>query len=325
MRVVQFLSGSSKRVGLLLGDKGDIVDPIALDNVKPFMTVTDRALFGDMVSFVAGGASAIKVASTAIELARKENVGIHSPNEVRLIESMNPKVILCSGGNYTDHVAEKEDAPLKAKEPEFFLKSPTCVIGPRQDIIWDKKTTKKLDYETELAIVIGKSGRHIPVEDALDHVFGYTIVNDVTARDRQVRTENGFTWYETGPGKNFDTSAPIGPCIVTADEIIDPQALVLKTLVNGELRQSNTTGSMIFGVAELVHFFSINFTLEPGFVIITGTPGGTAWAQDKELGGKSPTRDDVIPATGYLQVGDTVDCHIEGIGTLTNTVAELDI
>ena len=133
--------------------------------------------------------------------------------------------------------------------------------------------------ETELAIVIGMAGRHIPRERALDHVFGYTIVNDVTARDLQVRkSPEGSVWYEVGRGKMFDTSAPLGPVIVTADQIADPQQLDLRTRINGELRQSANTSDMIFSCAELIHFFSTGLTLKPGMVIITGTPAGTAWS-----------------------------------------------
>ena len=167
------------------------------------------------------------------------------------------------------------------------MKTADCVIGPGDTIIHDERLTKKLDAETELAIVIGKAGRHIPVERALEHVFGYTVANDVTARERQVRrNEQGFTWYEVGRGKAFETACPLGPCIVTADEIPDPQKLRLRTRINGELRQSASTGNMIFSCAHLIHFFSISFTLKPGFVILTGTPGGTAWSMDPELGGK---------------------------------------
>ena len=126
--------------------------------------------------------------------------------------------------------------------------------------------------------------------------------------------------YNLGPGKNFDTCAPIGPCLITRDEIADPQNLALKTYVNGELRQSNTTGKMIWTCAQLVEFFSTFVTLRPGVVISTGTPGGTAWGTDAELGGKKPMRKDVAAAGGYLQAGDEVVCEIEGIGRLRNRV-----
>jgi 2-keto-4-pentenoate hydratase/2-oxohepta-3-ene-1,7-dioic acid hydratase in catechol pathway len=245
--------------------------------------------------------------------------------EVRLLAPIIPSTILCSGSNYHSHNQEKANAPLSGKEPEFFLKTADCVVGPNEPIIFDSLLTEKLDSETELAIVIGKAGRHIPVKSALDHVFGYTIVNDVTARDRQVRFKpDGSTWYELGRGKAFDSSAPLGPCIVTSDEIGDPQNLHLRTRINGELRQSGNTKDMIWTCAELIHFFSINFTLRPGMVIITGTPAGTAWSSDKSLGGNwipSEDGEKLIPAKDYNRPGDIVESEIEGIGILMNPVA----
>ncbi len=179
------------------------------------------------------------------------------------------------------------------------------MVGPEAGIPINDTLSKKIDYETELAVVIGKAGRFIPLAGALDHVFGYTIVNDVTARDRQVRkSPNGTVWYELGRGKAFDASAPMGPFIATADEIGDPQKLELKTRINGELRQSSNTARMIWSCAELIHFFSINFTLRPGMVIITGTPAGTSWSMDKELGGSGKAPPGVVPAKGYCKPGD---------------------
>ena len=181
--------------------------------------------------------------------------------------------------------------------------------------------------EDDLGKVIGKEGRHIPKESALDHVFGYTIVNDVTARDRQVRrTPEGFTWYELGRGKVFETSAPTGPWIVTADEIGNPQNLRLKTRVNGELRQSSNTSNMIWSCADLIHFFSWSMMLRPGMMIITGTPSGTAWSTDRELGGKwlggkGPDGEALIPAKGYNMPGDIIECELEKIGVLRNSIA----
>jgi 2-keto-4-pentenoate hydratase/2-oxohepta-3-ene-1,7-dioic acid hydratase in catechol pathway len=187
-------------------------------------------------------------------------------------------------------------------------------------VLYDSIVTKKLDYEVELAVVIGKPGRHIPVANALDHVFGYTVANDVTARDRQAVPHPQGGWqYALGPGKNFDTAAPLGPWIVTRDEIPDPQNLQLRTYVNDELRQSNSTAKMIWSVAEIVAFFSQFYTLQPGFLLETGTPGGTAWATDPEIGGKPFDRDDVV-RRGYLQVGDVVRVEIEGIGSLANPI-----
>ena len=238
---------------------------------------------------------------------------------------INPSTVLCAGSNYRAHNAEKKSSPTSGKEPEFFIKTGDCVIGPHDEIIHDPLLTKKLDCETELAIVIGKPGRHITVENALDHVFGYMVANDVTARDRQVRTnDQGFTWYELGRGKAFDTSLPLGPWISIPGTVPDPQDLILSTKINGELRQRSSTVDMIWTCAELIHFFSINFTLKPGMVILTGTPAGTAWSNDPSLGGKWSSNDpDLVPANRYCEPWDRIESRVSGIGLLQNQVRQL--
>ena len=279
-----------------------------------------RRFFSDATAFIRGDARA---RASADELLReKGSEGGFEPLD--LAAPMLPSTILLSGSNYTEHNKEKANTPISGKEPEFFVKTSDCVIGPGDAIVADPLFTKKLDAETELAVVIGKPGRHIAVENALDHVFGYTIINDLTARERQVRrNEQGFVWYELGRAKAFETSAPLGPVIVTADEIGDPQNLRLRTRINGELRQSSMTSNMIFDCARLIHFFSANFTLRPGMVIATGTPGGTAWSTDAELGGKwigGSGDEPLVPAKGYLQPGDVIECEVEKIGILRNHV-----
>jgi len=275
--------------------------------------------FTDIISFIKAGDEALQMAKsclTAVANSARLPLG-----EVRILAPMRPSTILCSGSNYREHNAEKASSPLSGREPEFFIKTADCVVGPGDPIIYDDQLSSKLDCETELAVVIGKSGRHIPVENALEHVFGYTIVNDVTARDRQVRhSPDGFTWYELGRGKAFDSSAPMGPVIVTADEVGDPQALNLTTRINGDLRQASSTSNMIWTCADLIHFFSINFTLKPGMVIITGTPAGTAWSVDKELGGNWVPAPGLVAATRYCLPGDVIESEIEKIGVLRNTI-----
>jgi 2-keto-4-pentenoate hydratase/2-oxohepta-3-ene-1,7-dioic acid hydratase in catechol pathway len=303
---------------------GKVVDPIAIHEALGIFAATELAMLASTDTIIVAGDSALAHIERARQAAEARAFAFPRLADVALLAPLVPPIILCAGSNYVDHNKEKAESPLKGKEPEFFLKSPTCVIGPGQPIILDRQVTRKLDYEVELAIVIGKSGRHVRVEEALDHVFGYTILNDVTARDRQVRVRDGVTWYELGSSKNFDTSAPLGPCLVTADEISDPQALDLRTTVNGEVRQNNNTRSMKFGVAHLIHFFSINLTLRPGMIISTGTPGGTGWASDPELGGVSYKRDDIVRPAGYLAAGDLIACSIEGIGTLENRVQTLE-
>ncbi len=264
-------------------------------------------------------------ASSRSSIADLWNDATHALAEVQLLAPLLPSTILCAGSNYHAHNKEKASSPTSGKEPEFFLKTSDCVIGPDENIVLDEVLTKKLDSETELVIVIGKAGRHIPVERALEHVFGYTVGNDVTARDRQVRFKpDGSSWYELGRGKVFDTAAPLGPCIVTADEIGDPQLLRIRTRINGELRQSSSTADMIWSCAELIHAFSLNLTLKPGMVIFTGTSSGTAWSSDASLGGKWSQMTDgeqIVPAKGYNQVGDIVESEVDRVGVLRNTVA----
>ncbi len=322
MKLVRYAHASGPRTALL--HDGQVMDPIAVDEALGIFDAAARRSLAGVETIIAGGASALAQIERARLAAQARSLALPRLADVALLAPLVPPIILCAGSNYVDHNKEKAESPLKGKEPEFFVKSPTCVIGPGQPIVWDRRVTKKLDYEVELAIVIGKPGRHIPVERALDHVFGYTILNDITARDRQVRTRDGVVWYELGGSKNFDGSAPLGPCLVTADEVADPQALDLRTTVNGEIRQNNNTHNMKFGVAYLIHFFSINMTLHPGTVISTGTPGGTGWASDPELGGVPFKRDDIVRPAGYLAAGDVIACSIDGIGTLENKVVVVD-
>jgi 2-keto-4-pentenoate hydratase/2-oxohepta-3-ene-1,7-dioic acid hydratase in catechol pathway len=307
MKFLTYLKDNAPRLGIMLDD--DLIDPLDAGG--------DPAFFADTIAFIRGGDDALSAAHALLPSAQRIAL-----QDVRLLAPMVPTTILCSGSNYRAHNAEKANAPLSGQEPEFFIKTGDCVIGPDDSIIHDPILTRKLDCETELAIVIGKPGRHITVEDAPEHIFGYTIVNDVTARDRQVRrSEQGFTWYELGRGKAFDSSAPMGPVIVTSDEFGDPQNAMLRTRINGELRQQSSTAEMIWSCAELIHFFSVNFTLRPGMVILTGTPAGTGWSSDAELGGRWYPSPGLVAATRYCEPGDIVESEIEGIGLLRNHVA----
>ncbi len=202
--------------------------------------------------------------------------------------------VFCLGRNYAEHAAERgAEAPA---HPVYFTKAPECVIGPGAGIV-HHAATRELDYEVELAAVLGTAGRDITGGAALGHVFGYTVVNDVTARDLQKRHQQ---WFK---GKSLDTFCPMGPVLVTADEIPDPQTLAIALRVNGETRQSSHTSRMIFPVARCIEVLSIAFTLLPGDVIATGTPEG------------------VGAATGrFLAVGDRVEAEVERIGVLANEV-----
>ncbi len=202
--------------------------------------------------------------------------------------------IFCMGRNYAEHAAER--GAQVPDRPVFFTKPPTTVIAPGADIV-HHLATAELDYEAELAVVIGRGGRDIPRAQALSHVFGYMNLNDVTARDLQRAHQQ---WFK---GKSLDTFCPIGPALVTADEIPDPQRLSIQLRVNGKVRQSANTSQMIFDVATLIEVLSLGMTLEPGDILATGTPSG------------------VGAATGeFLKVGDVVEVEVEGLGCLVNQV-----
>lgn len=240
--------------------------------------------------------------------------------DFQLDAPLRPPVVFCAGQNYRDHLAEK--APVEVDEPEFFLKAGQTIAAPDDPVLIERDVTEKLDYETELGVVIGRRSRRVNPSDALEHVFGYVVLNDLTARDRQVKiSADGHTALSLGTSKNFDGSTRLAPWVTTADEVGDPRDLALTTRVSGELRQSNTTANMLFDVASLISFVSRLLTLRPGVVLATGTPGGTGWGQDPELGGTGVTPEGCEPAR-YLEPGDTVESEIERVGRLTFEVVE---
>jgi 2-keto-4-pentenoate hydratase/2-oxohepta-3-ene-1,7-dioic acid hydratase in catechol pathway len=229
-------------------------------------------------------------------------------HSVRLLAPIVPKRnVFCVGWNYAEHFAEGKDfrpasAPQEIPDhPALFSKNPFAIIGPGAAIRHPAPISEQLDYEVELAVVIGRGGRDISERDALDHVFGYTIANDVSVRDVQ-RTWHGGQWFK---GKNFDTHLPLGPWIVTKDEIPDPQALRITTRVNGTIKQDSSTKRMVFPVARIIAELSAGLTLYPGDVIMTGTPEGVG------MGRKPPE---------WLKPGDVVELEIERIGILRNVV-----
>jgi 2-keto-4-pentenoate hydratase/2-oxohepta-3-ene-1,7-dioic acid hydratase in catechol pathway len=211
------------------------------------------------------------------------------------------KNICCLGLNYISHMKESSAARgREAKIPEapvFFSKPPTTVNGPRDPVIWDRTATDQVDYEAELAVIIGVGGKNIPRAKSLDHVFGYTIMNDVSARDVQLKH---MQWFK---GKSLDGFAPMGPCVVTADEFGDPQNKRITLRLNGETRQDANTKDMIFPVDVTIEWLSRGMTLEPGDIIATGTPEGVGL-------GRTPPE--------YMKEGDVFETEIEGIGTMRN-------
>jgi 2-keto-4-pentenoate hydratase/2-oxohepta-3-ene-1,7-dioic acid hydratase in catechol pathway len=215
------------------------------------------------------------------------------------------KNVVCLGLNYISHA--KESAQARGREfkipeaPVFFTKAPTSVTGPTDPIPWDPSVTAQLDYEAELGVVIGIPGRDIPRARALDHVFGYTIINDVSARDLQ---KTHLQWFK---GKSLDGFCPVGPVIVTADEFGDPQSKQISLRVNGVEKQNSTTANMIFPVDVIIESLSRGLTIEPGDLIATGTPEGVGLARTPQE---------------FLQDGDLVETEVEGIGVMRNRVVK---
>jgi 2-keto-4-pentenoate hydratase/2-oxohepta-3-ene-1,7-dioic acid hydratase in catechol pathway len=216
------------------------------------------------------------------------------------------KNIVCLGMNYAEHARESMRAKglpeTLPEHPVFFTKSVTTVNHPDGDIPFDPNVTQQLDWEVELAFIIGKGGKNIKREDAMEHVWGYTIINDLSARDLQNRHQQFFK------GKSLDGSCPMGPCILTADEVPDPSKLRLQLRVNGETRQDSTVADLIFDIPTIIEVLSLGQTLEPGDIVATGTPSGVGM-------GMQPPQ--------YLKPGDVVEAEIDGIGVLRNTVVEV--
>jgi 2,4-didehydro-3-deoxy-L-rhamnonate hydrolase len=295
MRLVTFSDGSGGRLGAMIGDD-KILDLAAAADVP-----------GDMLGFLDAGRPAWDRARAAVDKAR-EGAGLIERSRVKLLAPIpRPrKNVFALGLNYSEHVAEGARARgVEVKLPEypvFFTKAVTAVIGPEDPIPFDGRLSDKWDWEAELAVVIGVGGRDIPKERALEHVFGYTCLNDVSVRD--VQRKHGGQFFR---GKSIDGTCPIGPWIVSRDEIPDVQSLRIQTRVNGVSKQDSNTSYMIFDVATTIESLSAGMTLEPGDIIATGTPDGVGFARNPpEL----------------LKPGDVVEVEVERIGVLRNAVVD---
>jgi len=257
----------------------------------------------DMLSLVEQGAAGLERARAAV------GPRLALASLTLLAPIPNPRRnILCIGMNYAAHAAESLIArgrPVKMPEiPLFFTKATTAVNSPYGDIPFDAAVSDKIDWEVELAVVIGKAGKNISRQNALDHVFGYTVLNDVTARDMQ--DAYGGQFFK---GKSLDGAAPMGPWIVTRDEIPNPHALAVRCRVNGALKQESTTADFIFDIPALIEWLSRGLTLLPGDIIGTGTPSGVGFA-------RTPPE--------FLKPGDVVECEVEGIGVIRNRVVAVE-
>jgi len=280
--------------GILVGN--EIISPMGLLKA---LKIPPPLSLDEVITLGKKGIDIIEQLMHCSTNTEKRNATI-SVEEVTILPPIpSPPKIVCLGLNYRDH-AEEQGAET-SDEPVIFMKPRTAVIGSEQPII-RPSFVKQLDYEAELAIVIGRKGKDIPVSDAKNYIFGYTAFNDVSARDIQFKDKQ---WTR---GKSFDTFAPMGPCITTADQIGNPNDLRICTRVNGELRQNSSTKNMVLNVYEVVHYLSLVMTLEPGDVIATGTPAGVGVFMK--------------PEPKFLSSSDVVEIEIESIGTLRNKVTE---
>ncbi len=284
MKLITFTSSAGPRLGAVKNN--NIIDLPAASGGK---------LPADMLTFLQQGNQAMLLAR---EILSRDNLDAFSQpfdENALLAPVANPSKIMAIGRNYAAHAHEQKMAPPKS--PVIFAKYPSAIIGPNQTITWSDSLTQKVDFEAELAVVIGKTARKVSEADALNYVAGYTACNDVSARDLQ------FSDKQYTRGKSLDTFCPLGPWLVTADEIANPQSLRLRAILNGQVMQDATTGDMLFGAAQLIAFMSRAFTLFPGDIISTGTPSGVGVFRDPPV---------------FMKDGDEIIIEVEKVGRLRN-------
>jgi len=285
MKLVTFATENGPRLGLL--QENHVID---------LNEASDGRLPADVLTFLQQGQPAMQLAR---EIGHSAAADLPLSEVTLLAPVPAPSKVVAIGLNYMDHCREQNIEPPKM--PIIFAKFPSAVVGPGAAVRWDPALTRQVDYEVELAVVMGRTTRRVPAAEALDYVAGYTMCNDVSARDLQFGDRQ---WVR---GKSLDTFCPLGPWLVTKDEIPDPHDLSLRCTVNGEILQDSTTAEMIFGVPQLIEFISRAFSLLPGDVIATGTPDGVGVFRSPQI---------------FLKDGDVVTVEVEGLGELTNHCVE---
>lgn len=291
-----FKHGSGRRLGVLAEDNSvvDLTELAAASGSNPpppdLLVLIDAGPPG--IGYVKQLLTKLKLSEGAPVLRRLA--------DVKLLAPLDPPRgnVIAIGRNYAKHAAETAAKGAKPEPPTVFTKAITSITGPHDDIPIDPAVSEEIDWEVELGVIVGKAGVNITREDALEHVFGYTVINDVTARD--IQSDWGGQYFK---GKSLDSSCPSGPWVVTPDEIDDPQALNLRLTVNGTVKQDATTSEMINPVDSIISWVSIGMTLLPGMMIATGTPDGVGFA-------RNPPE--------FIQVGDVVEAEVQGIGKLSN-------
>ncbi len=292
MKLVRYFHSGVESYGFLINEEVMCLPTLSKALKHPLPTDLEN-----LMSLGAEGATAAEELMRDSPADARRKATLRTDDVTLLAPVPSPPKIICLGLNYRDH-AEEQGAKIP-KDIIIFIKPRTAIIGPNESIVYPS-FVKKLDYEAELAVIIGRRGKNIPISDVEKHIFGYTAFNDVSARDIQFGDKQ---WTR---GKSFDTFAPMGPCITIARQIPNPNNLWMRTRVNGELRQNSSTRNMVFSVYEVVHRLSRVMTLEPGDVIATGTPAGVAAFMK--------------PHPKYLLPSDTVEVEIEKIGALRNVV-----
>ena len=291
MRLVSFLDEAGDRLGVEAGP-GRIWASRSLGAGLP----------GSMAELLAGGETAL----TALRGAARSADATGRPGEIdprrRIAPVPRPGKVIAVGLNYHDHVAEQGGKVKVPDSPVLFAKFPTSVIGDGATVEWDPRLTDAVDLEAELGVVIGRTARRVNERHALEHVLGYTVINDVSARDLQYLDKQFVR------AKSLDTFCPMGPALVTADEIADPSSLGIRSFRNGQVMQESNTSNLIFSVPFLISFCSQAFTLEPGDVIATGTPAGVGFFREPKI---------------LMGEGDVMAVEIDGIGRLTNPCHEV--
>ena len=299
MKLLMFKDGSGRRLGVVRGDQLDeVVDLSALTGA-----LGSQELPADLIGLIDAGGETMNRVRELVS-SRKATGGppvVRALKDLTLLPPLDPPRgdVLAIGRNYEKHAAESARAwGEQVKPPTVFTKAQTSVTGPFDDIVIDPRVSEKIDWEVELGVVIGRKGANIKADEAMNHVFGYTVINDVSARD--IQNNWGGQFFK---GKSLDASSPVGPWVVTADEIPDPQALRVSLRVNGEVKQDGNTRDMIYPVSQLIVWLSVGMTLRPGSLIASGTPDGVGFA-------RTPPE--------FLKPGDLMETEVEAIGQLRN-------
>jgi 2-keto-4-pentenoate hydratase/2-oxohepta-3-ene-1,7-dioic acid hydratase in catechol pathway len=301
MYLCSYRQEQSEKYGALTADQQQVIDLLSAEREL----FTNPVLPGSLNEVISDPGAQLRLREVYQKALETKSRSATPLTEVELLAPIQKpnRNIFCLGINYREHAYEFEkttdESKAIPKDPIVFSKLPTAVIGPNQPVLSHSQVTSELDYEGELAIIIGKEGTYIQKEDAFEYIFGYTILNDVTARDLQRKHKQWLL------GKGLDSHAPMGPYIVTSDQLKDPQNLNLQTKVNGEIRQKSNTELLIFNIPTIIATLSKGITLKPGDIIATGTPKGVG------MGFEPPK---------FLKPGDVVEIEIEGIGVLKNHV-----